>query len=215
MKTTATILLAILCLVNSSSAQANDEKYLQAMQKNIQAVYEGKTIADIQMAVNAFERIGSAETTRWEPHYYAAFGYLMMCNRETEGGKKDAYIDRALQAIEKAKELKPSDSEIIALEGFALMMRVTVDPASRGAQFSMLSVKAFQQAIELDPQNPRALMLLAQMQYGTAEFFGSSPTEACETLSASLAKFESFTSENVLAPRWGKAMAMGLKEKCK
>jgi hypothetical protein len=209
------IFITTLCIVSFLNVQANDGKYLEAMQKNIQAVYQGQTIADVQTAVNAFERIGSAEATRWEPHYYAAFGYLMMCNRESDGAKKDVYIDRALVAIEKAKALKPLDSEVTALEGFALMMRVTVDPASRGAQFSMQAVKAFQQAIQLDPENPRALMLLAQMQYGTAEFFGSATTEACETLAASLAKFDSFKSENVLAPQWGHNMAMGLKEKCK
>lgn len=215
MKKTIVLLFAISSIVNASAMSAGDEKFIQSMQKNIQIVYEAKSPLDIQTAVNAFERISAVETSRWEPHYYAAFGNLMLCNAESDGAKKDQYIDLAFVSIKKAKELKPDDSEITALEGFAYMMRVTVDPASRGAQFAGLSVQTFQQAIAQNPENPRPLMLLAQMQYGTAQFFGSPTTEACETLGKSLAKFETHKSDNPIAPQWGKQMAIGLKQNCK
>jgi hypothetical protein len=57
--------------------------------------------------------------------------------------------------------------------------------------------------------------LLAQMQYGTSQFFGAPPTEACESLNKGLERFDTYKSENVLAPRWGRQMAQSLKEKCK
>jgi hypothetical protein len=209
------LLLAALVLVSSQLAFATGDKYIETMQKNIEVVYTAQSVADLQNAVHAFERIGEAEKTKWEPFYYASFGYVMMATREKEVNTKDTYLDLALKAIEKAKTIQPNDSEIIALEGFVHMIRVTVDPASRGQQYSSLAFQSFGKAVAINPENPRALSLLAQMQYGTSQFFGSSTTEACGNLSKALEKFDTFKSDNnVLAPRWGRGMAVGLKEKC-
>jgi hypothetical protein len=139
----------------------------------------------------------------------------MMATREKDGAKKDRYLDLAMEAIEKAKTVKADESEIFALEGFAYMIRVSVDPGARGPQFAGLSMQTYGKAIGLNPENPRALALMAQMQYGTAQFFKSPTTEACGTLNQALEKFETFKSENPLAPQWGKSMAEKMKEQCK
>ena len=209
------ILIAILMLALVNFGFASDGKYEQAMKKNIESVYKAQSVEELQQAVNAFERIGTTEKDHWEPQYYAAFGYIMMANREKDGGKKDQYLDQATAALDKAKVIAPEESEIIALEGFAYMIRVTVDPASRGPQFGARAMQAYGKASTLNPENPRALALMAQMQYGTAQFFGSPATEACTTLNKALEKFETFKSENALAPQWGRGMAESLKTQCK
>lgn len=206
------LLLALLAIV-VSKAFATD-KYTETMQKNISAVYTAESIPDLQTAVNTLERIGEAEKSKWEPFYYASFGYVMMANKESDPSKKDSYLDLALKANDKAKTLSPSESEIIAMEGFIHMIRVTVDPASRGQQYSGMAFQSFGKAVAMNPENPRALALLAQMQYGTAQFFGSSTAEACGTLTKALEKFDTFKSDNVLAPQWGRGMTEGLKAKC-
>lgn len=213
MKTSLIILL--LNLLGSSAAMKANDTYAEAMNKSIQTVYSSQSIPTLQDAVNSLERIGLAEKTKWEPYYYAAFGYIMMANQEREGNKKDAYLDQATATIKKAAAIKVNDSEITALEGFVHMIRVTVDPASRGQQYSGLAMQTFGRALSLDPENPRALALLAQMQYGTAQFLGSSTAEACSTNEAALKKFAAFKSENPLAPRWGLSMAEGTMAKCK
>lgn len=208
------LLLAGIVLLASKRALANDDKYVAAMQKNIETVYNAEAVTELQNAVNSFQRIGEAEKNKWEPFYYASFGYIMMAIREKEPSKKDTYLDLALKGIEKAQELQPGESEIVALEGFVHMIRVTVDPASRGQQYSGLAFQSFATAVAMNPENPRALSLLAQMQYGTAQFFGSPTTEACGTLAKALEKFDTYKSDNVLAPQWGRGMAEGLKSKC-
>ena len=209
-------LLTVCILLVSGIARGNgsNDKYTETMQKNMETVYTSQDIAEIQNAVNAFERIGEAEKTKWEPFYYASFGYVMMANKEKTGSAKDTYLDLALKLLEKAKAIQANESEIVALEGFVHMIRVTVDPASRGQQYSGMAFKAYSAAIAINPENPRALSLMAQMQYGTAQFFGSPTTEACATLNKALEKFDTFKSDNVLAPAWGRKMAEGLKTKC-
>lgn len=204
----------ILLMVMTTAAHANDEKYFEQMGKQIQIVYRAQTMEELQGAVNALERIASAEKTKWEPHYYSAFGYLMMATREKESSKKDNYLDQALAAVERGKALVPQESELVALEGFVHMIRVTVDPATRGAQYSGLAMQTFGKAISLNPNNPRALALMAQMQFGTAQFFGSSTAEACGIARKASDQFNTYKSDNPLAPVWGKEMNEELIKSC-
>ncbi|MCI0751461.1 MAG: hypothetical protein L0Y35_06450 [Flammeovirgaceae bacterium] len=207
-------LIFSVALLISAFANANDQ-YLEAMQKNIMIVYTSKSSDEIQQAVNSLDRIGGAEKTKWEPYYYASFGYVMLANREEDGAKKDQWLDAAAAALEKAKAINPDDSELTSMEGFIHMIRVTVDPAARGQQYAGLAFQAFSKAVQQNPENPRALALLAQMQYGTAQFFGSPVTEACGTLTKAIEKFDTYKSENPLAPQWGKEMAVRLQAQCK
>ena len=198
-----------------SVAFANDDKYTEQMTKNIEAIYKAQAPDQFQQAINAFERIGNAEKTKWEPFYYASFGYLMQATREQDGGKKDQLLDLAATSLDKAKVIKENESEIVALEGFIYMIRLTVDPATRGPKYSGMAMQSFGKALGLNPENPRALVFMAQMQYGTAEFFKSPTTEACATLTKSLEKFASFKTDNPVAPQWGEGLAEEWKEKCK
>lgn len=193
---------------------ADEGKFIEAMKKQIDVVHTAKTIEELQKAVNAFERIGVAEKNRWEPYYYASFGYIMMAISEKDLSAKDGFLDQATVALAKAKELNPNDSEIITLEGFIYTIKVSADPASRGPQYAPLAMQLFGKARELNPENPRALALMAQMQYGTAQFFGSPATEACATVEIALTKFDTFKADSPIAPQWGRPMAEEMKKLC-
>lgn len=209
-------ILFFLALIISMPVLSNDDKYFSQMGKQIQAVYTAKSLEEYQQAINALDRIGNAEKTKWEPFYYSAFGNIMIATNWAEGSKKDTYLDLALAAINKGKELAPGESELVALEGFVHMIRITADPASRGQQYSGLAMQTFGKALGMNPKNPRAMSLLAQMQFGTAQFFNQAPTEACETARKAATIFESAVeSENPLAPRWGKEMNIEMVKNCK
>ena len=215
MKTRTIILIVSVLSIYTINALGNDNQYAEAMAKNIQTVYSSQSITELQGAVNALERIASAEKTKWEPYYYAAFGNIMIAHSEQDGTKKDAFLDQAMANIEKAKKITPKESEIIALEGFVHIIRITVNPATRGQQYSGLAMQTLGRALSLNPENPRALALIAQTQYGTAQFLGSPTTEACATNTAALEKFATFKSENPLAPKWGNRMAEETAGNCK
>ncbi len=208
------IILLIFALATQINVLANGGKYMEAMNKNIEAVYKAQTTEELQHAVNAFDRIANAEKTKWEPWYYCAFGYVMMANLEKENSRKDSYLDLASTSVEKAKAIKENESEIMAMEGFIHMIRLTVDPASRGQKYSTLAAQSFENALALNPENPRALMLLAQLQFGTAKFSRSPVTQACGTVTKALEKFDSYKSDNPIAPQWGKQVTEGLKQNC-
>ncbi len=215
MKTITINLLLIVAFGCAQAATTNDDKYMEAMATNIEALYKAQSISELRSVVNVFERVALSEKIKWEPYYYAAFGYIMMAEKEQNSSLKDGYLDQAEKLTAKAAAVKPNDSEIISLEGFVHMMRISVDPASRGQQYSASGMQRFGKALSLDPNNPRALALMAQMQFGTAQFLSSPTTEACATNEAALQKFGSFKSDNPLAPKWGRGMAEELMSKCR
>jgi hypothetical protein len=215
MKTSVIILVVSIFSNYLQTTVHDDAKYAEAMSKNINTVYTSQSATELQGAVNALDRIGSTEKTKWEPYYYAGFGNIMIAYREQDGKKKDAYLDQALASIKNAKALAEKESEIIALEAFVHMIRISVDPASRGQQYSTLAMHTLGRSLSINPENPRALALMAQTQLGTARFLGSPVTEACNTNAAALQKFATFKSSNPFAPQWGKQMAEEMQASCK
>jgi len=207
-------IILLLAMAITIGTKANDAKYAEAMSKGIEAVYKAQSIEELQNAVNAFDRIANAEKTKWEPLYYSAFGYVLMADREKDNVKKDNYLDLAASSVEKAKAINENESEIIAMEAFIHLIRLNVDPASRGQKYSTLAMQSLEKALQSNPENPRALMLLAQLQFGTARFFGAPTTQACGTVTKALEKYENFKSENPIAPRWGKETTVKLKQNC-
>jgi len=204
----------LIAILSAPLALFAADKYTEQMTRSINAIYNAQTPVEFQEAINTFERIGSAEKTKWEPFYYASFGYVLLAT-EAELSNRDAILDQATSALNKASAIRPNDSEIIALEGFITMIRLTADPATRGPQYSMQAMQSFGKAVALDSNNPRALALMAQMQLGTAQFFKQEPTEACATARKALELFSSATPTDPLAPAWGKSMTEGLLVNCK
>jgi tetratricopeptide (TPR) repeat protein len=210
MKTFITSALLLFSLVS----MATDDKFIEAMKKSIDQLYAANDVAGLQSAVNSFQRIGNAEKTKWEPHYYTTLGYIFMATKEADGGKKDAYLDLAKEALAKAQDLKKDDSELVALDGFISMIKLTVDPATRGQQYSNLAANSFEKAVALNPNNPRALALMAQIQFGTLKFFKQPTTEACERAKKALGLFETEQTSSPIAPAWGKSMTEELLKNC-
>jgi tetratricopeptide (TPR) repeat protein len=209
------ILILLLTIVLPFTKSFANDKFTEAMVKNISLVYHAEDVATYQEAANAFERIAQAEPARWEPLYYAAFAYILMSDKETDKVKKDASLDAAIVVLEKATLLTHDQSEVSAMLGFAHMMRIPIDPASRGMMYAPKAMQAFEKAVALNANNPRALALKAQMEFGTAQFFGSGTEAPCALNAKALELFDKFVPENQLTPVWGKSMAEGLVQKCK
>ena len=207
-------LLVLALSVLTTAGFATESKYESAMKDNISKVYSAENLDEFQQVINTFDRIAQNETDKWEPLYYAAFGYIMMSNNSKENVTRDRYLDLALEKVKSGLQLVPQEDELIALEGFIHMMRLSIDPATRGQQYAGLSMQQLNKAVALDPKNPRALYLLAQMEMGTARFFGNDTSAACEKLQKSIDLFSEQNDENPLAPKWGEGSAKSAYQQC-
>ena len=73
---------------------------------------------------------------------------------------------------------------------------------------------AYQKALAINPNNPRAWYLLGQMQLGTASFMGGSTDEGCGSISKAVENFKNDKSDNPIAPNWGGNSALEAAKKC-
>ncbi|MGK7397647.1 MAG: hypothetical protein ACNS62_23945 [Candidatus Cyclobacteriaceae bacterium M3_2C_046] len=188
--------------------------YEKAMKKQLSNLEAAESQSQWVEVANAFERIAQKESDQWLPFYYAALSYANLGLRGEDLNQKDQYYDKASELVDKAAALKPSESEITALQGYIVMGRIAADSQSRGPSLSSQALQLFNQAIAQDPDNPRALLLLAQMEYGMAQFFGNTPEKACKMARKSLDLFEKQAGQSELEPRWGKEMAQGFLSQC-
>lgn len=207
------LLIGLLIAGFALNAQSQDA-YIKAMTKGLEATGSAQSEQDFIKAAGQFERISSKVKDQWHPQYYAALNYLNASFRAEKLETKDGYTTKAQAFIDKALEINPQESEIVALQGFNYMAQLSADPGSRGQSLSPKAMQFFGKAVSMNPENPRALALLAQMQYGTAQFFGSSTKEPCESAKKSLPFFDAENNAKSLAPSWGKDMAEALIKGC-
>ena len=193
----------------------SNETYVNTMMQTIGEVYNATDPKGLQETINKLDRIAAAEPDKWEPYYYKAYASIMVGVMTEKSVEKDQWYEQALEAVRKGREIAPAEAELVALRGFALMMKVAVNPEVRGPEYSPLAMQAFGQALGMDEGNPRALYLMANMQLGMAQFFGQGPEEACGTLQKAIESFSTYKSENPLAPQWGQAQAEAMQENCK
>ena len=209
-----TIGFTIMMLFVASIIFAENNKFEKVMIEQISLVYEASTVDEYQQVINTLERIGSAESNKWEPFYYASFANVMISTKVGQMSEKDRYLDIAQIFLDKANALNANNVEIITLQGFIHTMRLAADPGTRGQQYSELVFNTYNKALKIDPNNPRALIMLAQMKEGMARFFGSDTTEACEMANKALAAFDAYEIKNILSPAWGNSNAISMTERC-
>lgn len=201
---------SILFLSLTGSAALADEgnpAYRNAMAGYLGQMHTAASPDDWQALANGFQRIAQAEPNEWLPLYYAALAYVEWQHLETSPDKKDQLLQQGRELADRAIQIRPGHSEILALQGYIAMMRLSIDPAARAQELAPTAMGLLQQAVQTDPGNPRARMLLAQMKFGTAAFFGAGTEEPCEEFGESIRLFDAAAPVEELMPSWGREMA--------
>ena len=209
--------LLLIALLSSSTLllSFNTAGYESAMRSTLDDLKNIQNLSDLMAIANKFDRIGAAEKDQWLPYYYSAYCYILMTTQEPDVKKWDDYLNTADANIGKAEQINANMVEILALKGFSSMMRINVDPAVRGQEYSMKSAGYLQQANQMDDQNPRVILMMAQMQYGTAQFFGSDTAPICDQFKKAVKLFDQqSTDADSILPSWGKPQAQSMVKNC-
>jgi len=209
-----TIGLILLAASINSTAQTNNPKFQQAVQKGRTLLQTAQGPADFVNSANYFERVAQVETREWLPAYYAAYSNLIAGLTSSDNALKDQYWDKALTEVEQAQTLSKDNSEIYALRGYIEYMKLSIDPRSRLSYMSA-SAASLDKAKELNPENPRVYLIRGQNTFYTPEAFGGGKSQAKPILETAAAKFAIFKPENELAPNWGIERTQELLAQCK
>lgn len=201
-----------------TSAFSQETPYQKVMKSEIAKLDHADSLHKFQQSANAFSRISQLNTNEWQPYYYEALAYIYQgLDGSLSLTKKDEALAKAEELIKKAEVISPDNSEIVTLEGFKLMAQVSADPGSRGQSLSGAVLNSFGKALKINPENPRAAVLMAQMELGMAQFFHSGTEKACGLVKQSLGAFAAQNNEALkaaLMPTWGKSFADKLSKGC-
>ncbi len=207
--------IAGMALLAVISGNAQSDKYEGAMKKSFQLMDSAKTTAGHQAASAAFERIADAEKTQWLPYYYAGLAL-------TTAGWMDANLDKDNNA-EKIKSLSDKadalttdnadKAEILVLRNMAASQQMLVDPQSRWMSYGQEAAKYLQQAMKLNPENPRLYYLQGASLFGTPEQFGGGKATAKPVLEKAIELFKK-QQPKPLYPHWGQERAEEMLKQC-
>lgn len=214
MKTSLSFLLFLLLPLLSLNAQDAASAYPKAMQSALAQMQKAKSPEERTATINTFSRIGDVMPGEWLPGYYKNLTRLNMFNGVAGAKEKDKLLEEVLADVESLLKQHPNNSELLTLKGYHHMLYVAADPASRGAQFSGLTIQVLHQAIAANPKNPRPYLLLGQMQLGIAQFMNGSTDGACRNILKARELYAAQPEEASLAPGWGAESAEQLALRC-
>jgi hypothetical protein len=212
LRITTVVSLLMLFSVAGINAQSPYEKGMKAALEQLFSADGGKE--NWQNAANKFERIANVEKDKWQPSYYAALAYAWMATKEETLTLQDEKMNRARKFVEAGLEISPDNVELITMQGYTDMLSIAFDPGTRGQTLSTRVFQTFGKAIQMDPNNPRARLFMAQMQDGTENFFGQGHEGSCQTLTKAVENYTLQKDNGDFSPTWGQGSAEQMLKNC-
>lgn len=192
----------------------------QSLQEAVHKLDNAASVKDYEALEKTFVALAGQQPQSWLPWYYAAFcnakiGFLY----QEDGDKIEPYSVKGEEQISRAQSLLDSTkqqqqlSEVLTVMGMVYRTKVFINPMSYGRKYGMLSDQRLQQALQLSPENPRALYLRAWVKYYTPKMWGGDKQLAKELAQKSVALLaKDKAGEN---PHWGKVEDEALLSKFK
>lgn len=209
--------LAITCtlVMITLAGFSQKDQFKMTMKTNIDKMYQSKTVEEHQLMANTFERIALAEKKEWLPSYYTGYCYIMMAFMAEKPDQIDPYLDLAQKHIDNALLIDAKQAEVYVLQGMLHQARISVDFMARGMDYSQKAQGALEEAVKLDPKNPRAFYLMGMNVYSTPKMYGGGPEVALPLFKKAQENFElGTTTSNDLLPAWGKENNVQMLAEC-
>ncbi|QJB35165.1 hypothetical protein HF329_29220 [Chitinophaga oryzae] len=182
----------------------------QSLEEAVHKLDNAASVKDYEALEKTFTTLTTQQPDSWLPWYYAAYcnakiGFLY----QEDGDKIEPYSVKGEEQIGRAQALLDSArqqqelSEVLTVASMVNRIKVFINPMTYGRKYGMLSEKYLQQALQLQPENPRALYIRAWVKYYTPKMWGGDKPLAKELAEKSLgllAKDKAGTE-----PHWGKA----------
>ncbi|MFC7668270.1 hypothetical protein ACFQT0_13445 [Hymenobacter humi] len=184
-----------------------------AMMASTIAEQDAAPLAALPANIAKLERAASARPADWLPRYYQARGYLKMGFAAKDDDQKEKFLDQAQTALDQADKLPGADkAEVLVLQAYIYQGRIQVSPMTRGPVFTGRVHEALEQALNLSPNNPRALLVMGNDFYYRPRMFGGGADMARPYYERARQSFATFKSATALSPGGAKNVAYALEQ---
>jgi hypothetical protein len=194
------ILLTSLVLVMPLCGQS--EKYMKAVQYELQKAGKAKLNEDFQVVANNFARIAAAEKSEWTAWYYASFYNMLMNFNEQDVTRRNGYISLAISQANEGLKIKPDETELMVIRVMLYYAQMSLEPMT-AMSLMPESNAMLDEAVLLDPGNPRIYLTRAEAIFNMPVEFGGGKDKARPVLLVAKEKFDNFVPANSISPVWG------------
>lgn len=178
----------------ASPAQGSRDKVLESF-------YDTDTPLDFAAEEAQFAQLIAKDPNNYVWHYHRAFCLVQLAYNAKDAKLIDEYCDRAETALKDMPADVPQD-ELLCLQALVKVTRIKVDYNSRGLPYYIESESLLDQAIKINPANPRAHYLKGQNQRYLPKDFGGGMASAKVHFEKSKDLFEN-QSQPDNGIRWG------------
>ena len=193
------------------SLQAQTSNQTKALETAVMQFNQTNNPSSYTQLFQKFEQLYSVDKTNWLIPYYAGMTKSLMCLLKM--GDRDALANDALIWLAKAKSIEVND-EIYCAESLAYTAKMSVNPTLRWFTYEGKIKNSLSLAKKLNPNNPRAYILEANIQQKLPFIFGG----GCKSTKPLIQKAELFFSTqnkaNSTEPSWGIQSLVKLKKAC-
>ena len=202
------IFFILLVQLQVQAQATNQSKALEAAVMQFNQATKNQAYQELYLQ---FEQLYAVNKTNWLIPYYAGMTRSIMCLLKM--GDRDALANDALLWVGRAKSIKAND-EVYCAESLAYTAKMSVNPALRWFSYEGKIKKALSFAKKLNPSNPRAYVLEANIQQKIPFIFGG----GCKSVKPLIQKaelcFNAQTKVNSVEPSWGFQSLVQLKKAC-
>lgn len=203
MKKLLVLLFSVISM--ASLGQSNFEK-----QMNKAFVYweNGESVE----AIALLDSVSGLNQENWIPVYYKILIEITQgfVNPHADGIELSIAENRMLIEYWKAKQ----PDEWLVLRGMNETLDLLTDPMIKGKVQSAVVNLAYQEALNYNPSNPRALYGLASFHLHSAAYVNVDKSLYCAMLEQAIVLFDSQPSNELFYPSWGKDWAVKTLELC-
>lgn len=210
MKNSILSIVAVLLLSFAGVAQDYDAD----LQSLLPRIGSAKTSADYAMLASQFGSLAQSEPNRWEASYWSAHCYVLQAFSEKDSEKIDAVLDKAEPVVERLIKAHPDEAEFYVLMAMLNQARIGVSPMVRGMKYSGIASDNIEEALKLEPDNPRAWYLKAANVYHTPSMFGGGKEKAKPLFQTAAEKFGTYKPKSPYYPNWGKEQNEAMLKLC-
>lgn len=181
----------------------NDKKMLE----NIAKMKSAATVQNFTDLRYSFASMAGNGSSSWLPYYYTALSSLKEGEAHLKNGQTQLAEDGPVTAAKylgPVMEKEKNNAEFNILLGMIHSFKARL----KGAEKDMKLAASYLAAAEkLDPKNPRAALLKAEIKYFTPEDNGGNKAQGIELYKEALKKFDSYKIKTKLDPDWGRDVA--------
>jgi hypothetical protein len=204
-------LILFFILLSHFQVQAQATNQSKALEEAVIQFNQTSKFQAYQELYLQFEQLYAINKTNWLIPYYAGMSKSIMCLLKM--GDRDALANDALLWVGRAKLIAQND-EVLCAESLAYTAKMSVNPALRWFSYEGKIKNALSLAKKLNPNNPRAYILEANIQQKLPFIFGGGCKSAKPLIQKAELCMNAQTKTNSVEPSWGMQSLVKLKKAC-